>query len=123
MQGCCEDNFKMKIDLPWPDKDLSPNTRIHFHKLAKAKKVYADQVGWAALGKNPHWTKEHMPIKLTFHPPARRHYDLDGLLSRCKAGLDQLAFMWKMNDKNFRPITIDFGEPVKDGKVVFEILK
>lgn len=111
----------MKLDLPWPPRELSPNARIHYMALAKAKKAYMDQVSWAAFGSNPNWTKEYMPIKLTFHPPSKRHYDLDGLLSRCKSGLDQLAIMWKINDKNFRPILIDFGEPVKDGKVVIEV--
>ena len=110
------------IELPWPSKDLSPNARIHYMKLAKekakAKEVafyICKQHGLKILGEG------NIPLSIIFHPPTRARFDLDGLLSRCKAYLDGVSTAAGIDDVRFRPITIDFGDPVKDGKIILKI--
>ena len=38
----------MKCEFPWPPKELSPNARVHWAKLANAKARYVNDCGWAA---------------------------------------------------------------------------
>lgn len=106
------------IELPWPSKDLSPNGRLHYMTVATAKRKAREHAGWVAKANKKTFHPDiNIPISLIFFPPDKRNYDLDGLLSRSKAMLDGLADGWGVNDKLFRPITIDMGEVVKHGKV------
>jgi len=111
----------MKITLDWPSKDLSPNGRLHYHALAKAKKDARDVAGWIARSHPIYVPEGNIPISITFYPPTRARYDLDGLLSRMKANLDGLADGWGIDDIRFRPITIDMGQVFPKGKVEVEI--
>lgn len=110
----------MKIELPFPHKDLSPNSRIHYQERAKLRKQQRSDCYYLALNHKPE-PAETYHIHITYHLPNNKNRDLDNLLASCKGMLDGLADAWKVNDKQFRPITIDFGEVVKDGKVCIEI--
>jgi crossover junction endodeoxyribonuclease RusA len=107
----------MILTLDWPSKDLSPNGRLHYHALAKAKAHAREVAGWLARSQPIFVPEGNIPISIVFYPPTRARYDLDGLLSRLKANLDGLADGWGVDDVRFRPITIDMGEVIKGGKV------
>lgn len=112
----------MKIILSYPPKELNPNKRLHWAKVAKAKKDYKDLVMWEAIGHKPILPDEgNIQIVLTFHPPDNRLRDDDNAISAFKAGRDGLATLWNVNDRRFRPI-YKFGAPIKGGRVVVEIL-
>ena len=92
----------MKLMLPWPPKELSPNARLHWARLAKAKKAYRAACAWQAKeqGARPmDATKLH--LSLTFYPPTRRAFDLDNALARMKSGLDGLADVLGVDDKHW----------------------
>lgn len=106
------------VTLPWPPKELSPNSNIHWAKKAKKKKEYrttcwvlaleAKLVAPAGEGK--------IPISITFYPPDRRHRDADNMVASIKSGLDGLADALKINDKRFLPsfyFTEEIGGMVK----------
>ena len=107
--------------LPWPPSSLSPNKRLHWAQKVKIKNSY--KMACYALA------KQHIPIipqgnihlDIVFCPPTRRGFDLDNALASLKAGLDGVAEAWGVNDKMFRPITIDMGEVIKDGCVKISI--
>lgn len=111
----------MRIELPWPDKKLSPNARVHFHALAKAKKEYKQLVTWEfnmQISHIPDFLDGNIPIKITFHPPDRRRRDDDNAITSFKAGRDAIAQALGVDDFRFRPVTYDWQDPVKGGKVV-----
>lgn len=56
--------------------------------------------------------------KITFHPPDKRHRDLDNLLASCKPLIDGMCKKLKIDDRSLAPIEIDWGEVVKGGEVV-----
>ena len=96
----------MKVTLPWPPKDLSPNARIHWGKLAKAKKAYrqtcyllARQAGLSAVYLTG---ARSIHVSLTFCPPDRRLRDQDNMLAAMKSGLDGLADALQIDDRNFK---------------------
>jgi hypothetical protein len=65
----------------------------------------------------------NVPLSITFHPKTKKTPDLDNCLSWCKHGLDSVAKAMGVNDRQFRPITIDIGEPVRGGSVEIEVLQ
>lgn len=90
----------LHFTLPWPPSDLSPNTRQHWSKLARAKKAYRAACAWTAKeqGAQP-LAAEKLHLTLVFVPPNRRAHDLDNCLARMKSGLDGLADVLGVDDK------------------------
>lgn len=95
----------MMVTLPWPPKELSPNTRTHWAKLAKAKKAYRATCFWLAKeAKLQAPPSGAVRVELTFYPPCRRARDKDNLIAMMKAGLDGLADAMQVNDTRFDPV-------------------
>lgn len=92
----------IELTLPWPPKELSPNARLHWAKLAKVKKAYREACAWTAMeqGLRKVATRK-LHLSLVFYPPTRRAYDLDNALARMKAGLDGLADVMQLDDKHW----------------------
>ncbi len=111
------------IDLPWPPAALSPHARNHWRILAKAKADYRQRCAVYASLDRLKLGAELIPVSIVFHPPDRRSYDLDNLHARIKAGLDGKCDALGCNDKQFRPVTVDIGERVKDGIVRVTLLR
>lgn len=111
------------IRLPWPNRGLSPNARLHYMALAKLKaaaKRDAAYLTLAALPRGGRTFSAPLPMRWTFCPPSRRHYDRDNLIASMKAAADGIAQAIGLDDRHFVP-TYDMGEPVKGGAVVVVI--
>jgi len=101
------------ITLPWPDKRLSPNARMHWAQKAKAAKLARAHAHWEAfkaLGimreQNPEHVAalkaaEHLHLHLDFYPRDRRRRDDDNLLSMFKPYRDGLADALQVDDSRF----------------------
>jgi crossover junction endodeoxyribonuclease RusA len=100
------------ITLPWPPKELNPNARIHWSKLAKYKKLYRTECWVAAqqagIVPNPDG-KIH--LKIVFYPPNKQKRDLDNMLASLKAGLDGIADAWRVDDNRF-VLTIEVSDNI-----------
>lgn len=109
------------VTFPWPPKELSPNSVIHWSKKSKKKKEYRTACWALALEAKLEAPKgeEKFPIEITFYPPDKRHRDADNMVASIKAGLDGLADALKVNDKRFLP-NFKFTEEIK-GMIVIEI--
>ncbi len=102
----------MELTMPWPPTKLSPNARVHWAQLARAKKSYRQACAWTALsqGARPIEAKG-LHVTLTFYPPSRRAIDLDNCLARFKAGIDGLVDVLKVDDSKWK-ITIEKAEEI-----------
>jgi crossover junction endodeoxyribonuclease RusA len=115
------------IELSWPPRELSPNSRRHW----RAKAAYQQAAHREAYVVMDQWLRAHhapaqppqsaLPVALVFCPPDARGRDLDNLGAACKWALDGIADALDVNDKLFRPVTLDWGEVCKPGKVVVKI--
>jgi crossover junction endodeoxyribonuclease RusA len=109
------------VTLPWPDRRLSPNARVHWAE--KAKRVrQARQTAWAlarSAGLSVPDTRP-LPVRVTFHPPDRRRRDRDNMVSCAKAICDGIADAIGVDDALWEP-TYSVAEPRKGGAVVVEI--
>ena len=94
--------MSLTLTLPWPPKELSPNARLHWRVVAKAKKAYRAACGWTAKEQGARRIEAgKLHLSLTFFAPTRRAYDLDNALARMKSGLDGLADVLGVDDKHW----------------------
>lgn len=112
------------IELPWPDKALSPNARSGNHwartratKKARSDAFYATRAAKLGIvaGGAP------VRMKITFHPPDSRKRDDDGMIASLKAARDGIADALGVDDNLFRP-TYVYADPVKGGMVTVAVL-
>ena len=102
----------MTLTFPWFPKELSPNSRSHWAKIAEMKKAY--RLEWWAIGQEA----KKLPLRdgnvhltVDFYPQSKMHYDLDNCLASIKSGLDGLADALQVNDKRFT-LTVRLHEQV-----------
>ena len=112
---------RVRVELPWPPKELSPNARLHWAALARAKRDYrhACLVLAKKQGVMP-LRADALDVSFTFHAPTRRAYDLDNALARMKAGVDALAHLLQVDDSRWA-MRIERGEPRRGGRVVVDV--
>jgi len=106
------------VILPWPPKELSPNSRKHRLHTTKFRKGYKTACWAVAKEAKPDRTKTHLDI--TFSPPDGRRRDLDNMLGSIKYGLDGLALALGVDDSDWT-LTIRKGAKVKGGAVYIEL--
>ena len=117
----------MIITLPWPDRRLSPNARLHFRVVAAVKKqarADAHILATVALSLKDKRAISagdgKIPIEVRFYPPDNRHRDDDNAIASFKAARDGIADSIGVDDKRFQPV-YRFMDPDKPGRVEVEI--
>lgn len=100
----------IEFTLPWPLAQLSPNARLHWAKVARAKKQYRKACWATCLEQMPgqrlsvYGEQPGLTLKLTFVPPDRRSYDRDNLMARMKSGIDGMCDAIEIDDKLFHTV-------------------
>lgn len=106
------------IELPWPPKELSANSRKDRRYTGQHRKNYRASCWALCKASKPDPALTHLDI--TFHPPDARRRDLDNMLSGIKYGLDGVAQALGVDDYEWS-MSIKRGEPCRPaGKVVIE---
>jgi len=98
---------EIKYTLPLPPMILGPNRREHWAKKAKYKAALRSEC--YDIVKNDYKAiddSRSIPITVIFFTGNNRA-DLDNLLASAKSALDGMAEALGVNDKKFRPITVD----------------
>ncbi|MFA6125498.1 hypothetical protein [Sphingomonas sp.] len=110
-----------ELRLPWPDRRLSPNARIHWARRSKLVKMARIETAWyvtVAAG----WNKIALPdgrlhLWLDYYPPDRRQRDTDNCLSASKAQIDGIADALGIDDHRFVPHPYLKDEVRKGGEI------
>lgn len=119
----------MKVILPWPDRRLSPNARIHWRAkapvTAKARQdaaylTYEAMNGGVREARQRFAGNDPIAYKVTFYPPDKRHRDDDSMIASFKAARDGIADALGVNDRRFKPHYF-FEDPCKPGRVEVEL--
>ncbi len=107
------------VVLPWPSAELSPNSRNRWAKI-KATKAARNLAAYELMAKGG----ISIPAKIAplavafrFYPPTRRAFDLDNLVSRCKAYQDGLFDALQINDHQITQLTARREDVLKNGAV------
>jgi crossover junction endodeoxyribonuclease RusA len=116
----------VRIELPWPSRDLHPNARVHWGRKAKAAKA-ARRAGYFATlavrrgSRDPVFGDGRIHLWVTFYPPDRRTRDDDGLLTAFKPWRDGIADGMLVDDSRFVSHPYVSEEVVKGGLVVVTV--
>ena len=113
----------VRVELPWPDKRLSPNARPNRYELGRVKSgARATGRIMTKAAKPPRFMPDApLCVTTTFYPPDSRPRDEDNLKASMKAAYDGIADAIGVDDKHFRHQPIRIGEPIKGGMVVVEL--
>jgi len=116
------------IVLPWPDKALSPNSRVHWAQKAKAVKNARGFGRLAAMGAKYNAQtfagyEGKLHLWIDYYAKTRNYPDADNCLSASKAYLDGIADALGINDRRFVHHPFVKDETLKGGKVVIRITK
>lgn len=115
----------IRIVVPWPPKQLSPNGRYHWRVVAPIKKKFKEDCFYQAQQqRTPDFGKSNVAVYILAFPKTNR-FDLDNIGAMLKYGLDGIAQAWEINDKIFRPVTTDFGGVDKQNphvEILFKVL-
>lgn len=114
----------MIVTLPWPDKGLSPNARLHWAPKAKLKAAARHDAKWLTVEvMQKHWVgsasfegEGAIAIKVVFFPPDNRRRDDDNMVGSFKAYRDGIADALGVDDRRFRPHYF-FEESAKPGRI------
>lgn len=110
------------IELAWPDKILSPNSRAHWRRRAVVTAAARKEGYYVTKAAKIGIQAGDVPVTLhtVLCPPDRRARDMDNAISAGKAHRDGIADALGIDDKHFR-LSFAWGEPVKGGKVVVTV--
>ena len=112
------------IELPWPPRELHPNSRAHWAKRAKAAKR-CRVLGWgltleAGVRRNDPDIPQALKVTAVFFPPDDRRRDEDGMLSNIKSYLDGISDVIGIDDSKWQ-IALRKEAPKKGGSVRIEL--
>lgn len=112
------------IVLPWPDKRLNPNARVHWGDLARVKKKARLNAAWEARTQGAHVLKgeegNRIRAAIYFAPPDKRKRDLDNLIASLKPALDGLSDVIGIDDSQWT-FTAHLSAPAPGGQVRLEL--
>ena len=99
-----EEASVIRVALPWPPRELSPNSRCHWAVKAKAAKKYKADAWALTLHATPVYLPHTGPVQvsMTFHPPDERRRDWVNMLSSTKNGIDGIAQALGIDDSRFQ---------------------
>ena len=114
----------MELTLPWPDRRLQGNARVHWrvrHRAAKLAKrlawTTAYQAGWGKLS----LPDGRITLHLTFYPPDKRRRDDDNVIFGAKSYRDGLAMALGIDDNRFSTAARMSDEVRKGGQMVVRL--
>ena len=87
----------LRLELPFPPKELSPNSRLGWRAKAQVVRLYREDCGWTAHGAILQGAFARTPLRppveatVTFVVPDRRKRDLDNLCAMLKPAWDGLT--------------------------------
>lgn len=109
------------IHIPWPPKVLSPNKRTYWRAKNPVKSAYRDLCYSITLSKHKVAHCGLFRATFVFHPPSKHHRDLDNALASAKSGIDGVCSALGINDKQLRPITLDWGKQITGGLIEIKL--
>jgi Holliday junction resolvase RusA-like endonuclease len=104
-----------------PDPDLSPNKRLHYMALYKAKAAAKTEAAALVLAQGkPAHPLERAHITITWVAKDKRRRDIDNLFASCKAYIDGLVAVGLLRDDDamHASYTLRYERGEKDNTVI-----
>ena len=112
----------IEITLPWPDKRLSPNARVHWREKSKVATEYRSHAFTEVIVKRLREALNgYQQASYIFHPPDRRRRDIDNCHSMMKAAQDGVCQALNIDDSRIKRTVLEWGDVTPGGKVVLTL--
>lgn len=112
----------MRIVLPFPPSELFPNKANgkHWSSTRAIKDKYRDDSFYLTKQAGTPEIPEtyNIPIRLLFVQPDRRGRDMDNMLAASKHALDGVAKALGVDDRRFKPMTLDWMQETGSGSLI-----
>jgi crossover junction endodeoxyribonuclease RusA len=110
----------IEITVPYPPKELNPNTKSHWAQKMAYVKGYRSACK-AVASESSHFVPDgDLVLDLEFYPPDNRRRDDDNMIASFKAGRDGIAEALEIDDVKFQ-LRVRTKEKFPGGKVVVRI--
>ena len=112
------------VTLPWPDKHLSPNARVHHRVKAEYIKMAREVAFYTTRETNYislYTPEDELLLTVTAYPPDCRRRDLDNVLAMCKAYQDGICQALNIDDQQIRAVTVSWGDKRRGGKIEMQL--
>lgn len=110
------------VFLPWPSRTLNPNSRVHWSRLAKAKKKAKQDAYYATLeagiGKI---NASALSVRYVVFPPDERRRDQDNIIASLKASADGISQAVGIDDSKWSISIAPRGPVQKHGMIKVEL--
>jgi len=107
-----------EVFLPWPDRRLSPNARLHWAALARVKKKAKRDAYYASLAAGlGKIHAESVRVRVAYYPPDQRHRDTDNMVASSKALFDGISEAIGIDDSKWE-LTIAPRGPIEKAGMV-----
>lgn len=111
-----------EIFLPWPDRKLSPNARVHWAALASAKKKAKQDAYYATLAAGIGKIEaDSLSARYVIFPPDRRPRDQDNIIASLKAYADGIAQAIGVDDSKWNISIASRGPVERSGMIKVEL--
>ncbi len=116
-------NPSLTLQLPYPDRSLSPNaSKRHWRYKEPAKQAARTEGFYKAVPfRGVFTTADTLQITLTFYPPNKNRRDLDNAHSSMKATIDGVCRGLEIDDSQIQQALLKWGEVTHDGAVELEL--
>jgi crossover junction endodeoxyribonuclease RusA len=123
----------IRLELPWPPAQLSPNARVGWQTKARATKAYRNDCMWVAYAYRnrkkfsgdplPEFGAAPVTVTPVFYTRTRQRMDIDNLVASIKSALDGLtgAGYWADDSQVSLGAPRREIDPTRDKCVVLEI--
>lgn len=113
----------VKLRLEWPDRKLSPNSRVYRAVKAQAIKEARTLALIQARNAGIIIPDGKLEMRLLFCPPDKRHRDQDNVLAMLKPSIDGIFLSCEADDKQIKRTVLEWGQVEKGGAVYVEIME
>lgn len=114
----------MRVELPFPDRQLSPNRHASWRAKESARKDAKETsriLTRLALEDQAFFAARSYALHIVFHPKDRHRRDLDNLIAASKHYQDGFCEALGIDDSQIRRVLLEWDNPVKGGMMIFEI--
>jgi crossover junction endodeoxyribonuclease RusA len=110
----------IELTVPYPPKELNPNTKLHWAAKMGYIKMYRGTCKAIASESSHVIPDGDLVLDLEFFPPDNRRRDDDNMISSFKAGRDGIAEALDLDDVRFQ-LRVRTRDKFPGGKVVVKI--
>lgn len=116
-------NTTLTLQLPYPDRALSPNaSKRHWRYKQPAKEAARTEAFYKAVSfRDWFTTSDALQMTLTFYPPNKSRRDLDNVFASMKPTIDGMCQALEIDDSQIRRVMFEWGGVTDNGAVELEL--